>query len=269
MRLRTIVLAGTLLMGGGTIDGLDAQGLTGQISGSVGDAGGGVIPGVTVTVTNTGTNLVRDTITGPDGAFLFPDLLAGTYQITVALTGFKTYGQTGLRLGSTERLALPTITLVVGELSEQVTGEARTALVQTTNAARSGVIEREKIEDIALKGRDFAGLLKTLPGVIDTSAREAPGWGSMGDLSINGRSGGFNFSYDGVTNKDTGSNSGNYAAPALDSIAEVRVQTSNFQAEYGRSSGATKPGVLQARRRVERQRILAPTAVRAGPDRTV
>ncbi|MBA2602790.1 MAG: hypothetical protein H0U94_04320, partial [Acidobacteria bacterium] len=61
MRLRTIVLAGTLLMGGGTIDGLDAQGLTGQISGSVGDAGGGVIPGVTVTVTNTGTNLVRDT----------------------------------------------------------------------------------------------------------------------------------------------------------------------------------------------------------------
>jgi hypothetical protein len=60
----------------------------------------------------------------------------------------------------------------------------------------------------------------------------------MGNLNINGRSS-FNFSYDGVTNKDTGSNSGNYAAPALDSIAEVRVQTSNFQAEYGRSSGAT------------------------------
>ena len=94
------------------------------------------------------------------------------------------------------------------------------------------------MEDIALKGRDFAGLLKTLPGVIDTSARAAPGWGSMQNLSINGR-GSFNFSYDGVTNKDTGSNSGNYAAPALDSIGEVRVQASNFQAEYGRSSGAT------------------------------
>ena len=74
--------------------------------------------------------------------------------------------------------------------------------------------------------------------MVDTSAREAPGWGSMQNLSINGR-GSFNFSYDGVTNKDTGSNSGNYAAPALDSIAEVRVQASNFQAEYGRSSGAT------------------------------
>jgi hypothetical protein len=78
-----------------------------------------------------------------------------------------------------------------------------------------------------------------LPGVVDTSNREAPGWGSMGGLTINGRNGGFNFAYDGVTNKDTGSNSGNWSAPALDSIGEVRVQTANFQAEYGRSSGAT------------------------------
>ena len=60
----------------------------------------------------------------------------------------------------------------------------------------------------------------------------------MNNLSINGRTS-FNFSYDGVTNKDTGQNAGNFAAPALDSIAEMRVQTSNFQAEYGRSSGAT------------------------------
>ena len=119
-------------------------------------------------------------------------------------------------------------------------------------------------------------MLKLLPGVIDTTNREAPGWGSMGGLSINGRSGGFNFSYDGVTNKDTGSNSGNYAAPALDSIAEVRVQTSNFQAEYGRSSGATitvitrsgskdlhgSARLLQARHEPERQRVQPPAAVR-------
>ena len=110
--------------------------------------------------------------------------------------------------------------------------------VQTTNGARSGLITRENIDDIALKGRDFAGMLKLLPGVIDTRNREAPGWENMNNLSINGRTS-FNFSYDGVTNKDTGQNGANYAAPALDSIAEIRVQTSNFQAEYGRSSGAT------------------------------
>ena len=102
----------------------------------------------------------------------------------------------------------------------------------------SATITASQIQDIGLKGRDFMGTLQLLPGVIDTRNRDAPGWGSVGGMTINGQSS-FNFSYDGVTNKDTGSNSGNYAAPALDSIAEVKVQASNFQAEYGRSSGAT------------------------------
>jgi hypothetical protein len=215
------------------------QGLTGQISGTVTDAGGGVMPGATVSIKNAGTNQVRETTSGADGAFAFPDLLAGTYDITVSVQGFKTYEQKGIALGATERLALRTIALEVGQLQETVTVTSEAALVQTTTGSRSAVVDRQQIDDIAMKGRDFAGYLKLLPGVVDTSNREAPGWGSMGGLSINGRGGGFNFSYDGVTNKDTGSNSGNYAAPALDSIAEVRVQTSNFQAEYGRSSGAT------------------------------
>jgi Carboxypeptidase regulatory-like domain/TonB-dependent Receptor Plug Domain len=234
-----VVLAVAVLALGGFQSQLHAQGLTGQITGIIADSGGGVMPGATVTLKNAGTNQVRETTTGADGTFTFPDLLAGTYDITVAMQGFKTYEQKGIVLGATERVALRQIALEVGQLQETVTVTSEAALVQTTTAARSAVVDRQQIEDIALKGRDFAGYLKLLPGVIDTSAREAPGWGSMGGLSINGRGGGFNFSYDGVTNKDTGSNSGNYAAPALDSIAEVRVQTSNFQAEYGRSSGAT------------------------------
>ena len=110
--------------------------------------------------------------------------------------------------------------------------------MQTQSGERSAVITADQIENIGLRGRDFMGTLKLLPGVVDTSAREAPGWGSVAGMTINGMAQ-FNFSYDGVTNKDTGSNNNNYAAPALDSIAEVKVQTSNFQAEYGRTSGAT------------------------------
>src|SRR6185503_330358 len=174
----------------------------------------------------------------PEGTFLFPDLLAGTYDIAVKMDGFKPYEQKGVELSATERVALRAIALQVGALNEQVTVKAEASLVQTTNGARSGLITRDNIEDIALKGRDFAGMLKLLPGVIDTRNREAPGWENMNNLSINGRTS-FNFSYDGVTNKDTGQNGANYAAPALDSIAEIKVQTSNFQAEYGRSSGAT------------------------------
>ncbi len=236
---RIVLVAAGLLATVGSITGASAQGLTGQITGTVTDSGGGVMPGATVTIKNAGTNLTREAVTGVDGTFVFPDLLAGTYDIKVSVQGFKTYEQQGLKLGATERLALRAIGLEVGQLTEQVTVQAEAALVQTTNAARSGLVDREKMDNIALKGRDFAGYLKLLPGVVDTSNREAPGWNSVGGLSINGRSGGFNFSYDGVTSKDTGSNSGNYSAPALDSIAEVRVQTSNFQAEYGRSSGAT------------------------------
>jgi len=222
------------------------QGLTGQLSGTVTDAGGGVIPGATVMVTNAGTNQTRETITSAEGTFVFPDLLAGTYHLTIKMEGFKAYEQKDIALGATERVGLRTIALEVGGLQEQIVVKSEAALVQTTSAARSGLVTRDQIEDIAVKGRDFAAYLKLLPGVVDTSAREAPGWGSMGGLSINGRSGGFNFSYDGVTNKDTGSNSGNYQAPALDSIGEVRVQTSNFQAEYGRSSGATITVVTRA-----------------------
>ncbi len=217
---------------------IQAQGLTGQISGTVTDTTGGVLPGVTVAIKNVGTGLTRDTVTGTDGAFVFPDLLAGTFDLTVTMQGFKTYEQKGIELGSTDRLRLRPIALDVGGVSETVTVQSEAVQVQTTNGARSGLITRENIEDIALKGRDFAGMLKLLPGVIDTRNREAPGWENMNNLSINGRTS-FNFSYDGVTNKDTGQNGANYAAPALDSIAEIRVQTSNFQAEYGRSSGAT------------------------------
>ena len=223
----------------GTAVGVSAQGLTGQISGTITDTGGGVIPGVTVTLTNAGTRATRESITGADGGFVFPDLLAGTYNLSAALSGFKAYEQKGIVLSSTERVALRAIHLEVGGLTETISVQAEALRCRRRRGERSALITQQQIEDTGIKGRDFMGVLKTLPGVVDTNGRDAPGWGTVGaGMTINGRNS-FNFSYDGVTNKDTGSNSGNYSAPALDSIGEIRVQTSNFQAEYGRSSGAT------------------------------
>jgi hypothetical protein len=215
-----------------------AQTLTGQIGGTVVDGQKAVVPGATVTVRNSDTKLVRDVVTDPNGSFVITNLLAGTYDVTVTLSGFKTYVQKGLVLTATERLSLPPISLELGGIQETVSVDASSIRVQTQSGERSSVITAAEIENIGLRGRDFMGTLKLLPGVVDTSARDAPGWGSVGGMTINGMAQ-FNFSYDGVTNKDTGSNSGNYAAPALDSIAEVKVQASNFQAEYGRTSGAT------------------------------
>jgi hypothetical protein len=104
----------------GTTPTTSAQGLTGQISGTVVDSGGGVLPGVTVTITNAGTATTRDTVTGSDGAFLFPDLLAGMYDVKAELRGFKTYEQKGIVLSATERVALRAIALEVGALEETV-----------------------------------------------------------------------------------------------------------------------------------------------------
>ena len=215
-----------------------AQTLTGQVGGSVLDDQGAAIPGATVTIVNAATRASREAVTDAQGAFVITGVLAGTYDLRVTLTGFRTYEQRGVAISATERAALAPIQLQVGGVSEVVSVAAEGTRIQTQSGERSATLSATEIQDIGLKGRDFMGTLQVLPGVIDTRNREAPGWGSVGGMTINGQSS-FNFSYDGVVSKDTGSNSGNYAAPALDSIAEIKVQTSNFQAEYGRSSGAS------------------------------
>ncbi|HEX5082969.1 MAG TPA: hypothetical protein VFY40_13060, partial [Blastocatellia bacterium] len=96
------------------------------------------------------------------------------------------------------------------------------------------------MQGIALKGRDYMGMMRLLPGVVDTANREAPGWNNLVGVTVNGsRSGTLNLTLDGVSSLDTGSQQGPYLAPGLDAIGEVKVLLSNYQAEYGRSSGGT------------------------------
>src|SRR4051794_20176774 len=98
-----------VLLTTGTAPTASAQGLTGQISGTVADSTGDVMPGVTITITNAATATTRGTVTGSDGGFLFPDLLAGTYDLKAEITGFKAYEQKGIVLSATDRMALRTI----------------------------------------------------------------------------------------------------------------------------------------------------------------
>jgi hypothetical protein len=213
------------------------QGVTAQVTGIVTDRDGGLVPGATVTITNPATRRTRELLTGTDGAFAFIDLLAGTYDVTVALAGFKTLARKGIPVAATERVNLPPIVLEVGDVKETITVRNEAPFVQTRTGARGHSITRDNIDDIPLKGRDVIGLLSLQPGAIDTNPREAPSWNLLTGLNINGRAAGINLAYDGITNRE--SHGGNLAAPGLDSIAEVRLQSSNFQAEYGRSSGAS------------------------------
>ncbi len=216
-----------------------AQGLSGQIGGSVVDNSKGAVPGATVTVRNTATAVTREVVTDTEGLFVFTNLFAGTYDLSVTLTGFRTYEQKGLVLSATERLAVAPITLDVGGLAEIVTVEASAVHAQAQSGERSGTIRADEIKDTQLRGRDFLGLLQGMPGVVDTNVRNAPGWNAFLGTQINGLSDQLmGMSYDGVSSKDTGFGAANYVTPSLDSIAEVKIQTSNYQAEYGRAGGA-------------------------------
>ena len=131
----------TLGLAGGAPGLANAQGLTGQIGGSVIDGSNGAIPGATVTVRNTATAVTRDAITDAQGLFVFTNLFAGTYDLRVTMAGFRTYEEKGIVLTATERVAVPPIVLGVGGVEEVVTVEASAlhAQARAANArARSG-----------------------------------------------------------------------------------------------------------------------------------
>ena len=177
MQFRGAVLGCTLALLLWGSSPLAAQGLSGQIGGTVLDDQKSAVPGATVTARNTATQLTRETVTDAQGAFVITNIFAGTYDLKITLSGFKTYEQKGIVLTATERVALAPITLQVGGLSESVSVQAEDLRAQTQSGERSATINAAQIQDTGLRGRDFMGTLKVLPGVIDTSARDAPGWG--------------------------------------------------------------------------------------------
>jgi hypothetical protein len=91
-----------------------AQGLTGQIGGTVLDAQKAAVPGATVSVRNTSTQVAREAVSDAQGAFVITNLLAGTYDLKITLSGFKTYEQKGIAVTATERVALPPVALELG-----------------------------------------------------------------------------------------------------------------------------------------------------------
>src|SRR5215510_14668062 len=217
-----------------------AQGLTGQISGTLNDPNGGVVPSAKVEVINQETAQVRVVTSDSEGNFVVAQLLPGTYSIAVTATGFKKFEKRNVVLTANERVDVHKLELEVGDVSQTVTVTAEQAFVKTESAERAGLIDEQQIQSIALKGRDYMGLLRLLPGVVDTANREAPGWNNLVGVTVNGsRSGTLNLTLDGVSSLDTGSQQGPYLAPGIDAIGEVKVLLTNYQAEYGRSSGGT------------------------------
>lgn len=219
---------------------LSGQGLTGQISGTLADPSGAPVGNASVTLNNTQTGESRSVKTNSDGSFVFPELLPGNFSLKTDAAGFKSYQQTGINVSATERVTLPAISLQVGEVSETISVSGQVTGVQTQSAERSGLITSREMRELPLKGRDYLATVRLLPGVVDTANRESPGWNNLVGINISGtRAGAIDLTLDGITSLDTGSMTGPYLAPSLDAVSEVKVLLSNYQAEYGRSSGGT------------------------------
>ena len=214
-----------------------SQTTTGTLLGSVSDPGDAAVPGATVELRNTATGAVTSTITGPEGLFRFNSLAPATYSLTIrAAAGFKSYAESKVEVTANEVRDLGKITLSLGSITEQVSVTAAATPIQTASAENSKLIDQKQLTNITLKGRDLFGLMVTLPGVAVTQ-RDTTSENSIGSVRINGApNASANFTVDGVTNLDTGSNGTSHFEPNIDSIGEMRVLTSNYQAEYGRNS---------------------------------
>jgi hypothetical protein len=207
-----------------------SQGITGTIVGTVKDAQGGVVPGASVTlISETRSTITNPVTTNAAGDFVVPNLTADTYTVQVEMPSFRTLRRGKVEVNPGSRVALGTLTIDVGGTSEVITVSAETPLVQSATGERSFTIATESVSNLPLANRSYDALLALAPGVNSTP-------GNLTPANRIGGGGDGNFMLDGSTSMDPGVNRP-ASRVSVEAIAEVRVVTSGYQAEYGRSSG--------------------------------
>jgi outer membrane receptor protein involved in Fe transport len=220
---------------------------TGAIAGTVLDSSGAVIPGAEITVVNPATGETRSTISGASGMFRVPLLLPGSYDIRVSKAGFKVAKLTGISVAVAEVTVID-ITLEVGTVAEEIQVTAEPALVQTESSVLGRVVPEQVVTGLPLVTRNYTQILSLSPGIVTdvTNAGELGRGsgglsGSTGGIHVNGaRSMDNNFQMNGIGINDlmgSGSSSGGVAIPNPDTIQEFKVQTSQYDAAYGRNAG--------------------------------
>jgi len=213
-----------------------------EISGLVQDVTGSVVPNVTVSVKNADTGFTRTAVSNDSGLFVVSNLPIGTYEVSAETAGFKKFVTTGVVLNVNSKLSL-NVKLEIGNLAESVTVAADAAQVETATGEVGRLVTGAQATNIQLNGRNFPQLLQLLPGVSTTFSSGFGLFGGYGvnnsGQSINGsRTDTFSWNLDGADNKDNGGGGNNFVNINPDAIAEFKVLTTNYSAEYGYSAGA-------------------------------
>src|SRR6266545_7044664 len=234
-KCRNVVWALVLLVG--SVAPALAQFDRGSISGTVKDQQGGVMPGVTVTVTNQQTRQTQSTVTDGTGFYTFPNLLPGQYDVLAELQGFKKANRSTITLDATGKQTID-FALQTGTISEEVTVTGYSPVLQTDVTVRK-TVEAKDIEQLAFAGRNPIGVVSLKAGVMGGNFNSR-GFSDLGNggFNINGsRSDENNITIDGATAIRTRSSGAIVGIQNVDAIQEVQVLTANYMPEYGRASG--------------------------------
>jgi hypothetical protein len=240
--LRVLTVLGLLAMAAMPAS---AQITTGTVSGTVKDAQGGVVPGATVVlISETKGTKSEPQVTNSTGDYVFPNVAADTYSVQVSMESFKTFLRKNVIVSGADRVVVPNIQLEVGGASETVNVAAESPMIQAQSGERSFSVATEQIQNLPVNHTNFTSVVALTPGV-DARNTTSAGATRLGGVSQN------NIMMDGVSAMDTGNN-GQMLNMNLESIAEVKVLTQGYQAEFGRSSGlqisaVTKSGTNQFR----------------------
>ncbi len=215
---------------------------TAQISGTVKDESGGVLPGATVTVTQMATGFSRTVVTDENGFFVLPNLPIGPYRLEVSLSGFRTYQQTGLVLQVNSSPVI-NVVLALGALEESVTVEAASPLVETRNPGVGTVVENERILALPLDGRQVTDLILVSGAAVqpDGAAGRSSSRSMQGGVAISvagGQTWGVAYLLDGAMHNNPYDNH-NLPLPFPDATEEFRVETGALSAQSGVHAGAT------------------------------
>ena len=218
---------------------------TAELNGRVTDDSGAVLPGVTVTATQTDTAFMRTVVTDSNGTYSMPNLPTGPYRLEMSLQGFKSYVQTGivLQVGAT-----PTINavLAVGNVEETISVEGAAPLVDVRSAGISEVVENERIVELPLQGRQVTDLIVLAGAAVQTGTASNRAMTGGVNISV---AGGLNFgvayTLDGAMHNDVNNNA-NLPMPFPDALQEFSVATSGLSAQNGMHAGASVNAVTKS-----------------------
>ncbi|HEY6293611.1 MAG TPA: carboxypeptidase regulatory-like domain-containing protein [Terriglobia bacterium] len=244
LALQGVVVALSLVCGVGLSRPVFAQtAVSGTISGVISDSSGAVIPDVSLTVTNAGTQLTRTTTTNPSGYYTIPSLPAGDYEVKAEKEGFQTCLNKSVHLDPAATLQV-NCTLTVGQVTQTVEVTSSAVQVNVTDSRVSRTVDSTQMEELPVNGRNFVNLLGLQPGVVQSfsfnSFNGINGFSMFASqcTQVNGLTGESNaLLIDGAPSTRTRANGATVAVPSMDAVSEVNIITTGYMPEYSRAAG--------------------------------